>query len=117
MVGATVVLVDGELAAYLARGRRELRVNWTPRSEDEPRRSRVGRALASALIDIAARGPEDRRGLAIATINDQPSPDHPLAEWLADAGFLRVGGLLQMPGRSSRRWGREADREENAKHA
>src|SRR5688572_15362616 len=104
VVGATAVLVEGELAAYLARGRRELRVNWGPRSEDEPRRSRVGRAIASALMEIAAQGPEDRKGMAIATINDEPSPEHPLAEWLRDAGFVRAGGLLQVPGRASRQW-------------
>jgi ATP-dependent Lhr-like helicase len=108
VVGATVVLVDGELAAYLARGRREMRVNWGSRSEDEPRRSRVGRAIASALLELAAQGPEDRKGMAITTINDEPSPEHPLAEWLTDAGFVRAGGLLQVPGRASRQWARHA---------
>jgi ATP-dependent helicase Lhr and Lhr-like helicase len=93
VAGATVILVDGELSGYLSRGRRELRVDWT---EEEPRRSRVGRALATALVELAAKGPEDRRGLAIAAINDSPSPDHPLAEWLTDAGFVRAGGLLQL---------------------
>ena len=116
--GATVVLVDGELAAYLARGRRELRVNWPPRDKDEePRRSRVGRALASALVEIAAKGPEDRKGLAIATIGDAPSPDHPLADFLIDAGFVRAGGLLQLSARPSRQWGREAAQGKDAKHA
>ncbi|MEO6222289.1 MAG: helicase-related protein, partial [Vicinamibacterales bacterium] len=101
VVGATVILVDGQLAAYLSRGRRELRVHW---SEEEPRRSRVGRALASALLEMATRGAEDRRGMAIATINDQPSPEHALANWLTEAGFVRGGGLLHVPGRGSRRW-------------
>ncbi len=50
-VGATVILVDGALVAYLARGDRVL-LTWLP--EAEPQRSRAGRAVAGVLIDRAA---------------------------------------------------------------
>jgi ATP-dependent Lhr-like helicase len=92
VVGASVVLVDGFLEAYLARGRRDLRVTW---NAEEPRRSRVGRALASALFEMATRASETRAGMLIASVNDEPSPDHPLAAWLIEAGFVRAGGALQ----------------------
>src|SRR5262249_51838733 len=49
-VGATVVLVDGAVAGYLARGDRTL-LAWIP--DQEPDRRRVGRALAQALIQRA----------------------------------------------------------------
>ena len=47
VAGATVVLVDGTLAAYLPRGERELRVLLP---DEEPARSRVGRAVAARLV-------------------------------------------------------------------
>ena len=52
-VGATVILVDGALAAYLARGDRQLLV-FLP--DAEPQRSKAGRAIARALIDRARAG-------------------------------------------------------------
>src|SRR5205823_4564234 len=52
-VGSTVILVDGAMAAYLARGDRQLTV-FLP--ETEPQRSRVGRAVAGVLIDRARSG-------------------------------------------------------------
>ena len=57
-VGATVILVDGALAGYLARGDRLLLV-WLP--EAEPDRGRVSRQLASAL---AGRARQSRRNAA-----------------------------------------------------
>src|SRR5262249_46909659 len=54
-VGATVILVNGALAAYLARGDRQL-VTFLP--EAEPDRSKVARAVAHVLIDRARTGAE-----------------------------------------------------------
>src|SRR6185295_13318206 len=54
-VGATVVLVNGALAAYLARGDRQL-ATFLP--EAEPERSKAGRAVARVLIDRARSGGE-----------------------------------------------------------
>src|SRR5947207_349258 len=58
-VGATVVLVDGALVAYLARGDRQL-LTWLP--EPEPQRSQAARAIANALIARARSGGETPRG-------------------------------------------------------
>jgi ATP-dependent Lhr-like helicase len=81
-VGATVVLVDGALTAWIARGGRQLLV-WLP--EDEPARSRTGRALAARLADLA-REPSFG-GLLVADVNGAPAAEHALAPFLTDAGF------------------------------
>ncbi len=81
-VGATVILVNGALAAYVPRGGRQLSV-YLP--DDEPARSTVGRALARAL---AARARDEQRdGLLLAEINGRPPAEHPLAPYLIEAGF------------------------------
>ena len=59
--GALVVLVDGQAAAYLRRGERELLL-FLP--ESEPSRSRVGREAARMLLHLAATR-EGRRGMLI----------------------------------------------------
>jgi ATP-dependent Lhr-like helicase len=84
-VGATVVLVNGALAAYLARGDRQL-LTWLP--EAEPERSRSGRAVAHVLIDRARRGGESPRGMLIEEIDGSPPANHPLAPFLTGAGFV-----------------------------
>jgi ATP-dependent Lhr-like helicase len=81
-VGALVVLVNGNLAAYLPRGGRQLTV-YLP--EDEPARSTTGRALSGALARLARD--EQRGGLLIADINGQPPAPHPLVPYLIEAGF------------------------------
>jgi ATP-dependent Lhr-like helicase len=89
-VGATVVLVNGELAAYISRGARQLLV-FLP--EDEPQRSATGRALADRL---AAMAREDS-GLLVAEIGGTAIDDHPLSPYLVDAGFsaTSMGYLVQ----------------------
>ncbi len=84
-VGATVVLVSGALAAYLARGDRQL-LTWLP--EAEPERSRAGRAVARVLIDRARSGGESPRGMLIEEIDGSPPANHPLAPYLIGAGFI-----------------------------
>ena len=89
-VGATVILVDGALAGYLARGDRLLLV-WLP--EAEPERGRVSRQLAVAL---AARA-RHLGGMLLEEIDGTPAPLHPLAAILVNAGF-RAGAMgLQGP--------------------
>ena len=90
-VGATVILVDGALAAYLARGDRLL-ATFLP--AQEPERSRAARAVAHALI-ARARGaapgePESEgpRGMLIEEIDGAPPALHALAAYLVDAGFV-----------------------------
>jgi len=82
-VGSTVVLVNGALAAYIARGGRQLAV-FLP--EDEPARSIVSRALATRLAAVA-RGEDGRAGLLISEINGMPTADHPVSPFLIEAGF------------------------------
>jgi ATP-dependent Lhr-like helicase len=81
--GAYVVLVDGELTAYARRQRTEL---WAFLPSDEPVQSRVGRATAERLAELARRLPDG--GLVIATINELPVAAHPLAPHLLRAGFF-----------------------------
>jgi ATP-dependent helicase Lhr and Lhr-like helicase len=91
-VGAVVILVDGALAGYLARGGRQL-IAYLP--EDEPARSTASRALATRLA-MMARGDDGRGGLLISEINGIPTADHPLAPFLIDAGFNASAMGFQM---------------------
>jgi len=84
-VGATVILVDGALGAYLARGDRQLSSYL---SDAEPQRSRVGRAVAMVLIDRARSGVDSPRGMLIEEIDGAPPATHPLAPYLVEAGFI-----------------------------
>jgi ATP-dependent helicase Lhr and Lhr-like helicase len=90
-VGATVILVNGSLAGYLARGDRQLLV-FLP--ESEPERSNTGRAVARALIDRArgvtgnAEGDEAPRGMLLEEIDGLSPTAHPLAPYLVEAGFI-----------------------------
>jgi ATP-dependent Lhr-like helicase len=88
-VGATVILVDGGLGAYLARGDRQL-TTYLP--ELEPQRSRVGRAVSRALIERARAGGDSPRGMLIEEIDGSPPAAHVLAPYLAEAGF--TGGAM-----------------------
>jgi ATP-dependent helicase Lhr and Lhr-like helicase len=84
-VGASVILVDGSLVAYLARGDRQL-LTWLP--EAEPQRSRAGRAVARVLIDRARSGFDGPRGMLIEEIDGMPPATHAMAPWLVEAGFI-----------------------------
>jgi ATP-dependent Lhr-like helicase len=97
-VGATVLLFDGSLVAYLARGDRQL-LTWLP--EAEPQRSQAARAIASRLIDRARSGGETPRGMLIEEIDGGPAAAHVLAPFLADAGFLS-GALGFQPTRGEK---------------
>jgi ATP-dependent Lhr-like helicase len=83
-----VILVDGALAAYLARGDRQL-LTYLP--DAEPQRSRTARAIARALRE-RSRTPvgEERapRGMLIEEIDGVPPSAHPIAPHLARVGFL-----------------------------
>jgi ATP-dependent helicase Lhr and Lhr-like helicase len=87
-VGATVVLVNGGLAAYIPRGAREMTA-FVP--EDEPARSTTGRSLAAALVGFARD-----RGLLIAAINGRDPSEHALTPYLIEAGFHASAMGLQI---------------------
>ena len=84
-VGATVILVDGALVAYLARGDRQL-LTWLP--ESEPQRSQGARAIATVLIERARRGGDTPRGMLLEEIDGAPPSLHALAQYLTEAGFI-----------------------------
>jgi ATP-dependent Lhr-like helicase len=83
--GAHVVLVDGSLAAYLARGGREI-VTRLP--DEEPARTRVGRAAAQALARWASRTGRSAFGWGEG---ETPVAQGPLGPFLCEAGFVPWG--------------------------
>ncbi|MCU1386343.1 MAG: associated domain protein [Acidobacteria bacterium] len=91
-VGATVILVDGALAAYLPRGDRQL-ITFLP--DTEPDRSRLGRAVARVLIDRARSGGDAPRGMLVEEIDGMPASRHPLLPLLTEAGFVAGAMGLQ----------------------
>jgi ATP-dependent Lhr-like helicase len=91
--GARVILVDGHLAAWIARGDRALLVALPP---DDPDRSRIGRALAHELVALAHRAPEGSRGWLVEEINGGPAASDPAATFLVDAGFSITAMGLQL---------------------
>jgi ATP-dependent Lhr-like helicase len=84
-IGATAILVNGRLAAYLARGDRVL-LTWLP--DGEPLRSKTAHAVAQILIDRARTGGETPRGMLIEEIDGMPATAHVLAPYLIETGFI-----------------------------
>ncbi len=101
-VGARVVLVNGALGAWLGRNGRPLLVCLP---ENEPDRSRVGRAVAHVLGQLALEGEGRHGGLLVTEVNGQPVAGHPLADWLVEAGFARspLGFLRRRPSAATAR--------------
>ena len=91
--GARVILINGNLAAFLRRGNSSLLV-FLP--DAEPDRSAVARHLAGKLAEIAIRLQHRRSGLLIGEINGAPARDHFLAAFLEEAGFVDTALGFQM---------------------
>jgi ATP-dependent Lhr-like helicase len=91
--GARVIIVNGRAAAWIGRGDRQLIV-CVP--DDEPERSRIGRAMARELVSIAHRAPEGRRGWLVEEINGKAAIDDPSSRFLLDAGFTATAMGLQL---------------------
>jgi ATP-dependent Lhr-like helicase len=91
--GASVILVNGRLAAFFRRRNPALRV-FLP--AEEPERSQVARHLARKLADVAIRAQARRSGLLIAAIDDQPANGHFLAPFLEETGFVSTSAGYQM---------------------
>jgi ATP-dependent Lhr-like helicase len=94
------VIVNGRPAAWIGRGDRQLIVSLP---DDEPERSRIGRAMAREMKEIAHRAPEGRRGWLIEEINGKPAIEDPAGQYLIEAGFLpsAMGLQLRVPRRSA----------------
>jgi ATP-dependent Lhr-like helicase len=85
--GAHVVLVDGELAAYVTRGEGEV---FTLLPAEEPKRSQAARAAAQALLRWAVAAGVPTLGWSAETSGPALAKG-PLAPFLADAGFAASG--------------------------
>jgi ATP-dependent Lhr-like helicase len=92
-VGASVILVNGALAAFLRRNSDTLVVHLP---ESEPDRTNVARALARKLAEIAIARQQYRSGLLIGTINGTRAQEHLLARHLQEAGFVETSLGYQM---------------------
>lgn len=92
-VGARVVLVDGHLTAWIARGMRSLLV-WLP--EHDPDRSRHAEALARALPVIGTDQSQRAASVLITEVNGGPALDAPIRPYLEAAGFVPTTQGLQL---------------------
>jgi ATP-dependent Lhr-like helicase len=91
--GASVVLVNGRLAAFLRRRNPSIRV-FLP--ADEPERTQTARELAIKLAAVAIVRQGRRHGLLVGEIDDQPAREHFLAQHLREAGFVDTSAGFQM---------------------
>ena len=91
--GASVVLANGKLVAFLRRRNPSIRV-FLP--DDEPERSQVARDLARRLAEIAIRRQARRSGLLIETINDARPSEHFLGRFLEESGFVLTASGYQL---------------------
>jgi ATP-dependent Lhr-like helicase len=83
--GASVILINGALAAFLRRKNPSIKV-FLP--ESEPERSQTAAKLARQLAEIAIRRQQgSRSGLLINKINDIPAKEDFLGRFLEEAGF------------------------------
>ncbi|MBW3564957.1 MAG: DEAD/DEAH box helicase [Acidobacteria bacterium] len=88
-VGTRVVIIDGHLAAWIARGSRHI-ITWLP--DQEPEQTRIGSRLAEALE------PENRsrRAAFIETIDGTAPAEHPFGERLVhDFGWTSTSLGIQ----------------------
>ncbi len=85
--GALVILINGQLAAFVRRRNPALRI-FLP--ESEPERSHFAHELAKKLAELAIRRLNRRQGLLIGEINGAPAREHALASHLGNAGFVNT---------------------------
>jgi ATP-dependent helicase Lhr and Lhr-like helicase len=100
--GALVVLCNGALLAYLARGEKSL-LTFLP--EREPERGRAAAVIAETLLDLVDG--VARRALVLASIDGDKARSSPLGGALEAVGFTPVGeGYVLRFGRGTRESGR-----------
>jgi ATP-dependent Lhr-like helicase len=83
--GASVLLVEGELVAYLRRGNPSLKL-FLPTSQ--PEQDEYARAAAHALARLAIERQALRSGVLISEINTEPARQHIFGHFLEEAGFV-----------------------------
>lgn len=83
--GASVVLINGMLAAFLRRKNPAIKV-FLP--DSEPEKSRIAARLARQLAELSVRRQQrTRSGILISQINGVPARTHFLGKFIEDAGF------------------------------
>ncbi len=96
-VGASVLLFDGQLVAFVGRSVQAL-LGFLP--DDEPRRSQAAQGIAETLAASA----DPLQGLTIATVDGEEPGLSPLAPALRRAGFVpSARGYVLERGREDRR--------------
>jgi len=91
--GASVVLVNGALAAFLRRRNPSVR---TVLPENEPERSLVARETARKLAEVAMKRQGKRTGLLVSEIDGIVARQHFLSRFLEEAGFVLTANGYQM---------------------
>jgi ATP-dependent helicase Lhr and Lhr-like helicase len=94
--GASVLLVAGDLVAYLRRGNPALKL-WLPAAQ--PERDEYARAAARELARVALLRQSSRGGLLISEINAKPAREHFFAQFLEESGFVltALGHQMRRP--------------------
>ncbi len=95
-VGASVILVNGALAAYLGKAGRTLTV-FLP--EAEPQLGHTARAIAARLAGIALTGEGQEGGLLIAEVNGAAGPRASAGALSRRSRIRRVGDGHHVPRR------------------
>jgi ATP-dependent Lhr-like helicase len=96
--GALVVLYDGALLAYLARGEKSL-LTFLPR--EEPERTQAADVIADTLLSLVDG--VSRRAIVLSSIDGASARGHALGENLTRVGFAPVGdGYVLRYGRGKR---------------
>jgi ATP-dependent Lhr-like helicase len=88
--GASVILVNGALTAYLFRGERQM---YLALPDDPISAAEAGHAVAATLARLVEEGA--RRAMLITEINGEPAVDSPHASHFVAAGFVSTSQGLQ----------------------
>jgi ATP-dependent Lhr-like helicase len=91
--GATVIIVNGALAAFVRRRNPAIRV-FLP--DEEPEKTDVARALAAKLAELAVKRQAGRYGLLVGEIDGASAREHFLASFLKESGFVDTALGFQM---------------------
>ena len=91
--GAGVILINGELAAFVRRQNPSLKV-FLP--GNDPERTHFARELAKRLAELAIRWQTRRSGLLIGEINEAPAGDHYIGRFLEESGFVKTSLGFQL---------------------
>ena len=110
--GARVILDDGRLLGWIARGGHHVTTFATAAIREDAEALKQARLLARSLGALALR---ENRSFLLATVDGDPAPESPLAPYLAEVGFLaRQGALVKIPASTPRGFGRRSPPVEEA---